>query len=53
MIQKKDQKLGEGMNRLKWDATDGNGIKVKPGIYLIQLQSEFRREIFKVVYQGE
>ena len=52
IIKKIDHELAEGLNTIVWDATDGFGRKVNPGIYLITLQSEMRRDIYKVIYQG-
>ncbi|WP_346861032.1 BACON domain-containing protein [uncultured Draconibacterium sp.] len=53
IIRNMDIELSEGLNSILWDAKDGNGRKVQSGMYLIQLQSDLRRENFKVVFQGE
>ncbi|WP_297092240.1 BACON domain-containing carbohydrate-binding protein [uncultured Draconibacterium sp.] len=53
IIQRKSNVLTEGLNTFDWDATDANGNKIQPGLYILQLQSNLRRETFKVVYQGE
>ncbi|WP_346857499.1 BACON domain-containing carbohydrate-binding protein [uncultured Draconibacterium sp.] len=51
MIRVINEEIINGLNRIEWDATDGNGSKVKSGMYLIQLQSDLRIEKFKVIYQ--
>ncbi|MDX8339288.1 T9SS type A sorting domain-containing protein [Draconibacterium sp. IB214405] len=53
MIKIIDTQFLEGHNNINWDAIDYSGNRVKPGIYLISLQSELRRETFKVIYQGK
>ncbi len=52
MIKKMDSEIAYGFNTINWDATDAMGNKVQPGMYLIQLQSDLRKETFKVIYQG-
>ena len=53
MIKKIDKELVEGFNAIIWDATDSYGNKVLPGMYLLILQSDIRKETFKVIYQGD
>ncbi|WP_167619075.1 T9SS type A sorting domain-containing protein [Maribellus sediminis] len=52
IINRMDGEIVEGSNTLSWDATDATGNKVHPGMYLLLLQSDLRKETFKVVYQG-
>ena len=48
-----ENELVVGYNQVVWDRNDSMGNRVKSGIYLVQLISESRREVFKVVCQGD
>ncbi|WP_347841435.1 T9SS type A sorting domain-containing protein [uncultured Draconibacterium sp.] len=52
IIKEMGAEIVEGFNTLNWNATDASGNQLHPGMYLILVQSELRRETFKVVYQG-
>lgn len=40
----------EGFNRLIWDATDQNGLKIKSGTYLMYVNGCNQNKIFKIIY---
>jgi len=43
----------EGFNRLIWDATDQNGLKIKSGTYLIHVFSRSQDKFFKIIYNKQ
>ena len=53
MLMQMENELAEGFNRLVWNRNDSMGNRVKSGIYMVQLISDTRREVFKVVCQGD
>jgi|GEM_PF-4732420 len=48
-----ENELTEGHNQVVWNRIDSMGNRIKSGIYLVQLRSDRRREVFKVVCQGD
>ena len=48
-----ENELEEGFNQFVWNRNDSMGNRVKSGIYFVQLTSDTRKEVFKVVCQGD